>query len=222
MLPDNVFWRSFTGAQARFAARSGGASRYAAGFSPIVAFEDPARPDFAGMAALFAPGELVYMESVTHAPPGWRVDATTSMFAMAWDGRPADADASFAPVRLGPAHVERAVALATLTRPGPFGPRTIELGEYFGVLDGERLVAMAGERLEVGAFREVSGVCTHPDAQGRGLARKLMLHVIARQLARGLTPFLHVIASNAVARGLYARMGFREVREVPVFVLTRQ
>ena len=30
------------------------------------------------------------------------------------------------------------------TNPGPFGIRTIELGEYFGVFDGAQLVAMAG------------------------------------------------------------------------------
>ncbi len=115
----------------------------------------------------------------------------------------------------------QAVALATLTRPGPFGPRTIELGEYFGVFDGDRLVAMAGERAEVGCFREISGVCTHPEVRGRALARKLMLHLIARERARGQIPFLHVIATNTIACALYEALGFAVCAEVPVRVIAR-
>lgn len=222
-LPDNIFWRAFTGPQARFALRERAASRYAPGFSPIVAFEDPSRPDFDALEALCAPGEVVYAEGLTAPiPPGWRVQAQTSMFAMVWNGHLVTTDATFAPVRLGSDHVERAVALAMLTRPGPFGPRTIELGEYFGLFDGDTLMAMAGERLDIAGFREVSGVCTHPQAQGRGYARRLMLHIVARQLGREQLPFLHVVSSNAAALALYRKMGFREVREVPVHVFARE
>jgi predicted GNAT family acetyltransferase len=78
---------------------------------------------------------------------------------------------------------------------------------------------MAGERMHAAALREISGVCTHPDAQGRGLARRLMMKLIARQLERGETPFLHVMRDNATARGLYERMGFRQYREVAVRII---
>ena len=89
------------------------------------------------------------------------------------------------------------LALALLTKPGPFGPRTIELGEYFGYFDdGDRLIAMAGERMAAAGLHEISGVCTHPEHQGRGLARRLMLKLIRRQLLRGETPFLHVMRAN--------------------------
>ncbi|MCY1382404.1 FR47-like protein [compost metagenome] len=80
---------------------------------------------------------------------------------------------------------------------------------------------MAGERSFAETLREVSGVCTHPDFQGRGLARRLMLKLIARQLARGETPFLHVMSANTGALGLYQRMGFRTHREVVVRVIAR-
>jgi predicted GNAT family acetyltransferase len=109
-----------------------------------------------------------------------------------------------------------------LTQPGPFGPRTIELGDYVGAFEGERLVAMAGERAEAGPFREISGVCTHPDAQGRGWARRLMQTVIARQLQRGQTPFLHVMRENTLARQLYQRMGFHDHCETVVRVISRR
>jgi predicted GNAT family acetyltransferase len=124
--------------------------------------------------------------------------------------------------RLGPEHASQALDLAALTRPGPFGPRTIELGEYFGVFEGSRLVAMAGERMHAGSFREISGVCTHPDFQGRGFARRLMTRLLRRQMQRHETPFLHVMRDNEAAHRLYERMGFRIHRETVVRVIARR
>ncbi len=37
----------------------------------------------------------------------------------------------------------------------------------------------------VPGFTELSGVCTHPDAQGRGLGRLLSVFITQRVLARG-------------------------------------
>jgi predicted GNAT family acetyltransferase len=142
------------------------------------------------------------------------------MFKMVWDGeRPEDDEAADAQP-LGAAHAQAAVALAEVTRPGPFGLRTIELGEYFGYLESGRLVAMAGERMQAGTLREISGVCTHPDYQGRGLATRLMRKLIRREMMRGQTPFLHVVRENAGARRLYERMGFRVYLETVVRVIS--
>ena len=141
------------------------------------------------------------------------------MFRMVWQGEPPAEDPAPEAARLGPQHAAQALELATLTKPGPFGLRTIELGEYWGVFDAGRLVAMAGERMAAGTLREISGVCTHPDFQGRGLARRLMLKLVRRELQRGETPFLHVMSANTGARGLYARMGFADFRETVVRVV---
>ena len=103
--------------------------------------------------------------------------------------------------------------------PGPFGLRTIELGEYFGFFEDGRLIAMAGERMCAGALREISGVCTHPDFQGRGFARRMM-KLIRNQLRRNEIPFLHVMRENASAHGLYERTGFRDHRESVVRVVS--
>jgi ribosomal protein S18 acetylase RimI-like enzyme len=220
-LLDNIVWHALSGPQARFAAGSGAARRYAPGFSPIVGFADQARPDFDALRPHCASGEHFYCDGWTGAaPPGWSVDAETTMFKMVWDAPSPGQDDATDAVPLGPAHAQRAYDLAMLTRPGPFGPRTTELGEYFGVFEGERLVAMAGERMHAGTLREISGVCTHPDAQGRGLATRLMRKLIGRQLARGETPFLHVMRDNAVARRLYERMGFAVYRESVVRVVS--
>ena len=81
---------------------------------------------------------------------------------------------------------------------------------------------MAGERSYAGTLREISGVCTHPDFQGRGLAKRLMLKLIRREMLRNETPFLHVMRDNVGARQLYERMGFRNYREVVVRVVSRE
>jgi predicted GNAT family acetyltransferase len=100
--------------------------------------------------------------------------------------------------------------LVARTRPGPFGPRTIELGEYHGVFDGDELVAMAGERLRVAGYTEISAVCTAPAARGRGLASGLTTLVAERILERGELPFLHHADDNHSARRVYLQLGFRD------------
>jgi ribosomal protein S18 acetylase RimI-like enzyme len=220
-LLDNVAWHALTGPQARFAAGEGAARRYAKGFSPIVGFANAERPDFAAMAGFCEPGEHFYCEGGGgRLAPGWRVDEETTMFKMVWDAAWPAHDPDLQARPLEARHASQAFDLAALTRPGPFGPRTIELGEYLGIFEGERLVAMAGERMQAGRFREISGVCTVPEREGRGWARRLMLELVRRQLRRGEIPFLHVMRGNARARGLYARMGFREYREVVVRVIS--
>jgi len=221
-LLDNIMWHCLTGPHARFSAGGERARRYAKGFSPIVGFADTKSPDLDALRAHCDPGEHFYCDGWSGpAPAGWQVDHEATMFRMVWDSDvPAAADGALEARPLGAADAAQALELATLTKPGPFGLRTIELGEYFGVFDGERLVAMAGERMCAGTLREISGVCTHPDFQGRGLARRLMLTLIRRELQRGETPFLHVMRANEGAHGLYQRMGFRDHVETVVRVVS--
>jgi ribosomal protein S18 acetylase RimI-like enzyme len=219
-LLDNITWHTLAGPHAKFATGEGSVRRYAKGFSPIVGFADPERPDLAVLARFCEPGEHFYCERWSGSPPaGWRIDAESTMFKMVWKADTPATDEAPEALPLGPQHAGQALALATLTRPGPFGPRTIELGDYFGIFDSERLLAMAGERMQAGTLREISGVCTLPEHQGRGLARRLMLKLVRRQLQRGEAPFLHVMRENAGARRLYERMGFRDYAETTVRVI---
>ena len=219
-LLDNIVWHTLAGPHAKYAAGTRGARRYAAGFSPIIGFADAERPDFNALAPYCQPGEHFYCDGWSGAvPAGWRIDAESTMFKMVWEAAMPAADEAPEAVRLGLEHASQALELATLTHPGPFGLRTIELGEYFGCFEDQRLVAMAGERMQAGTLREISGVCTHPDFQGRGLARRLTIKLIRRQLQRGELPFLHVMRDNTGARRLYERMGFRNYRESAVRVV---
>jgi len=219
-LLDNIFWNCLSGPHAHFSSGTADARRYAPGFSPIVGFPDPRQPNLAALAPFCEPGEHFYCDAWTGpAPEGWRIEAESSMFRMVWDAPVPAADEAPDAIPLGPEHAQQAFELAARMRPGPFGLRTIELGEYFGYFDGERLVAMAGERMAAAGLREISGVATDPGFQGRGLARRLMLKLVRRQLLRGETPFLHVMCSNETAHRLYLRMGFRDYCETPVRVV---
>jgi predicted GNAT family acetyltransferase len=112
-------------------------------------------------------------------------------------------------------------ALAALTEPGPFLSHTHTMGRYWGVVREGRLAAMAGERMRLDGYTEVSGVCTHPDFQGQGLGRQLTAHAARAIQARGETPFLHAWSSNTGAIGLYQRLGFETRAEVHAMALVR-
>lgn len=220
---DNIVWHSLKGAHAHFALGTDAARRYAPGFSPVIGFAQPRRPDFAALLAHCEPGEQLYCLDWDGAvPAGWQVDVETTLVCMVWAGARPPADDAPDAVLLRPAHAAQALRLAGLTQPGPFGPRTLELGDYFGIFDGGDLVAMAGERFHAGSLREVSGVCTLPGYQGRGLARRLMHKLMSRQVARDETPFLHVLAGNSGARSLYRQLGYRDHRERVLRVVARQ
>ena len=221
-LLDNVTWHSLSGNQACHSTGDSRARRYSKGFSGIVGFPQAASPDLEALAGFCEPGERFYIVDWSGAPtPSWRIETESKVLRMVWDAPMPAAPEGPEPRSLGQADVAAALELTTLTRPGPFGPRTIELGDYFGYFDGPRLVAMAGERMWAGNLREVSGVCTHPESQGRGHARALTLRLVRRQLRRGETPFLHVMSANAHAIALYERLGFRRYAEYPIRVIER-
>ncbi len=141
-------------------------------------------------------------------PPDWEMVQRGEMYQMICE---ASAYAADKPIfrELTKADVPEMLALTKLTEPGPFLPRTIELGAYLGIHDSGALVAMAGERLHLPGFTEISAVCTHPQYRGRGYGNALLTTLIARIMRRGETPFLHVRTENVTAVGLYEKLGFK-------------
>ncbi|MFD9899761.1 GNAT family N-acetyltransferase [Mesorhizobium sp. UC22_110] len=122
---------------------------------------------------------------------------------------------------LGETDIPAMLALAELTKPGPFTVRALELGAFWGVKEDGRLLAMAGERMRPQGFCEISGVCSHPEARGRGLAKRLSMFVAGRIVERGEEPFLHAYATNTAAIALYESIGFSLRSTMHVAVLQR-
>jgi ribosomal protein S18 acetylase RimI-like enzyme len=213
----NIIWRALSGSHRRLSVGTERTRRYARDFPALFAFHDPASPDFESFDSHCEAGDHLYCtEWVGAAPDGWKVEAELGVVGMLWRGDRPVLDHSISVVALDEAHVEEMRALARLTRPGPFAQKPIGLGDWVGVFDAGRLVAMAGERLHAGNLHEVSGICTHPDAQGRGYARALSGRVVNRMLASGQLPILHVLSSNVRAIGMYEALGFVKRTEFPL------
>ncbi len=216
---DNPAYAALTGPHADFAERRGRAVRYPPEVSPFAAFADPSDPrGWDDLAALAGPGTVVPLAGVSAAPPGWEVLATIPGVQLVDDGVPAVPDAEA--LRLGPDDVPGMLDLVARTRPGPFGPRTVELGGYLGIRRAGALVAMAGERMRPPGWTEISAVCTDPGFRGQGLAARLIGAVAAGIRQRGDTPFLHAAADNTDAIRLYHRLGFA-LRRTTTFLVTR-
>jgi predicted GNAT family acetyltransferase len=207
---DNPIWSCLTTRHAHLARGGAQARRYPAGISPIGALSGAGSDYAADLESVVEVGDdfAVFAPSVPALPSNWETLFASRLLQMVRTDRNLLPEGEVNVMRLGAKDVPEMLALVELTKPGPFRLRTVELGNYIGIREGGRLVAMAGERLWVGEFREVSAICTHPEAQGRGYARMLMARVINRMLRAGETPFLHVEWTNKRAIDMYRGLGF--------------
>ncbi|WP_413232745.1 GNAT family N-acetyltransferase [Mycolicibacterium sp. 050158] len=218
---DNPVFASLTGPHEFFARGRRRAWRYppeVAAFAGFAGAPDP--NDWDDLAAATRLGDVVILTGVLGDPPrGWEVVEHNPGVQLVDDGMAAVPDEEA--VRLGVEDVPEMLALVAATRPGPFLPRTIELGTYLGIRHRGRLVAMAGERLHPPGWTEISAVCTDAAFRGRGLSTRLV-HAVAHQIrGRGETPFLHAAASNVTAIRLYEKLGFR-LRRTPDFLAVQR
>jgi ribosomal protein S18 acetylase RimI-like enzyme len=217
---DNPARAALLGPHAHFAERRGSVLRYPSDVTPFVALPDePDEQTWRDVAALLGPGAVVPVAGIQGSPPShWETVMDLRGVQLVDDGIAAAPDGEA--VRLGPEDVPEMLALVEHAQPGPFLPRTVELGTYLGIRREGRLVAMAGERLHPPGFTEISAVCTAESHRGQGLATRLVLAVADGIRARGETPFLHAAAGNTDAIRLYTSLGFRLRREVS-FVAVR-
>ncbi|MFJ5644659.1 GNAT family N-acetyltransferase [Streptomyces sp. NPDC093223] len=217
---DNPARASLTGPHARFAERRGRILRYPVDVSPWLALPDGmGADDWADLAALSGPGTEVGLPGYRgDVPDGWELTMNIPGVQLIDDGM--DVAPEPEAVRLGPADVPEILDLVERTRPGPFLPRTVELGTYLGIRRDGRLVALAGERLHPPGWTEISAVCTDPAYRGEGLATRLIRAVGHGIRARGEIPFLHTGAGNTGAIRLYESLGFR-LRRRTAFLAAR-
>jgi ribosomal protein S18 acetylase RimI-like enzyme len=216
---DNPVWGALTTRQAHLAIGDERARRFPSDISPFAAAPDGSPESAAALAALLPPGGGFAQMQPAPTPPPYGVAVTLSAVGVQMiASRIAPGGSKAHLVDLGEADAPEIRALAELTKPGPFLPRTHTLGRFLGIRDQGRLIAMAGERLQPAGFTEISAVCTHPDHVGHGYGAALVRAVGARIFARGDTAFLHAYATNTGAIALYRKLGFDIRSEVTVSV----
>jgi predicted GNAT family acetyltransferase len=210
---DNVIWQALTSRQTHLAQSNVKAAKFLGEVSMLAGVSEPDASAFGDLASMLRHGERVglFLELVPQILPELRLVTSADLIQMVHE----NVDASQTPSEsqeflcLGEIDVPEMLTLTQLTKPGPFNRRTHELGDYFGIRISGKLVAMAGERLRVPGYTEISAICTHPDFLGRGYASALTAMQIARIRSRAEIPFLHVLPGNRPAVGLYERLGFK-------------
>jgi ribosomal protein S18 acetylase RimI-like enzyme len=192
--------------------------------SPFAGFDEDQHNGFNELYQLLPAGRkiLYATRNLIREPEGWQLTHEIKGLQFLFTGNGTVTDHSLQLIPLQSKHADEMIALASLTRPGPFDKRTIEFGHYYGIFDNGQLVAMAGQRLHVYNYTEVSAVCTHPDHLVKGYAAALIRQQLNIICNGGQIPFLHVRNDNERAIALYERLGFRKNGVMNFYFLTRK
>jgi GNAT superfamily N-acetyltransferase len=220
---DAPIWNALTNEHREFALGNGLARRYPPFIGPLTALSEQSDAAYSELRELAGSDVTAqFLDKAWEPRRGWSIVRDGTMDQMLW------MDAVQFEQELPPTTTLREltdedsaamVALAKLTEPGPFELRTHTLGRFFGIFEAGVLVAMTGQRLHMPGFTEVSAVCTHPDARGRGYSRVLIAQVMSDILMRGETPMLHVFSANTPAIRVYRSLGFTFRRNLHLAVL---
>ncbi len=227
-LLDNPIWNALRTEHAPLALGDGLARRYPAQIGPLAGMPDTSAASYEALRDLAGKGGIVglFLQNKPSPPSGWTMLRDGAMYQMICLAAELPDPADLAPdaeiVPLTVADVPAMVELAHLTEPGPFNERTPELGTFFGIRWNGRLIAMAGERLRLPEFVEVSAVCTHPEARGRGYGSALTATVAGHIRRNGRTPILHLFAANQAAFRVYAGLGFTVRRTLELAVIQNE
>ena len=217
---DNMMWHAMSGHQRVISEGGDHARRYPVDVGPFSAVPDhPTSEDFVALGELVGVGNVaILLRGDAIAPDGWEVLGSITGVQMIGPTSPISASRDERILTLGSDDVEEMVSLTSRTKPGPFAPRTHELGVYLGIRIDGRLVSMAGQRAQTNDHVEISAVCTDQEFVGRGLGRTLINAQIQVIAAAGKLPMLHASADNARAIALYEYLGFQHRRNFGVVV----
>ena len=191
--------------------------------SPFAGFDTDTETGFRELHELLPAGRRILFATPEEIdiPNNWQLKAEVKGLQFVYPGDSRPANPSMEPVPLNETHVQEMVALAALTKPGPFNRRTISFGHYHGFFENGKLAAMTGQRLHINDYTEISAVCTHPEHTGKGYAAALLLHQLTIILSQHQWPFLHVRGDNNRAIEIYKRLGFKKNRTMNFYFLER-
>ena len=214
---DPVLWALGT-TQRELGQARGAAVRYRGEVAPFAALREPTAAAMRDLVALMQPAESVWVfgDQLPEAPGIRRAETLECLQMVLPDEAPTPPEMAGV-VELGEAGAGEMVALTNVAFPAFFRPRTVEMGQYFGVRDATgRLLAMGGERLRMPGYAEISGLCTHPEARGQGFAAGLIGRLVRLHREEGVVSWLQVGATNRNAVALYERLGFLQARSLPL------
>ena len=218
---DNPIWESLISRHQALALWQGDVARYPAEVAPFLGVMTNGIDAAATLESLAPHGDTaLLLGPVPSTPQGWELKQLAQLAQMVCPARMREVDGP-AIIELSEPHHADVLALTALVYPHYFRPRTIDLGRYFGIYRDGRLAAMAGERMGMPGYTEISAICTHPDFNGHGYARRLLAWLSNDNLERGCLPFLHVSRQNQRALRLYERNGYRVRREIAFWSLRR-
>lgn len=219
---DRPIWSALETSHAALAEGNPLARRFPPGIVPFAASADGSPESLEALAKLPGPGDVMALvEAGPIALPGG-VDVlleSTLVQMMAKAPYEPVSDPRIAP--LTEADAAEMLDLAILTKPGPFTLGAQKLGTFWGIKSEGRLIAMAGQRLRQTGFTELSGLCTHPEFQGRGLGTLLFRYVAGHIASTGATAYLHAYATNTGAISLYKTLGFEHRSEMNLRIIKR-
>ena len=208
---DNPGWNALISGNKQLSFGNDQVRYFAPNVSPFIGLRDKTDKQFQMLYDMIPhDGPVGFVTSVeTELPPMWRLVQPNKAFQMLYNQPMDPPSVEIDIVSLTEEHIPQMLALTKLTNPGPFGERTIDFGHYYGIFNGDKLVSMAGQRLHIGEYAEISAVCTHPDYLGRGYAKQLVISHIRRIRAAKNIPILHVRTDNHRALNVYEQLGFK-------------
>lgn len=216
---DNPIWHSLTTQHAGLAITAESAARYPPAVAPFAAVADSTERAAHQLLSLIDDEESAFMAGVAPNPQaGWTLEPKRPILQMVCSSRVPVVEGP-AVTTMGSVHCDDMLELTALVFPGFFRPRTLEMGAYIGIYDGKRLAAMAGERMRIDGYQELSAVCTHPACTGRGYAQRLLAILCNSAFDRGFMPFLHVYPDNERAIAVYRKLGFVDRVTLPFWSL---
>lgn len=219
-LLDNPVWNALQTAHQAYAKGTPVIQRYPGQMLPFLGCKNPAAANLQEIEPWMLVEEKLFMVGeIAPLPPNWAVAAQLECVQMICPEQNLVRQQGISVIQLTAAENEELTGLIQMVQPGYFFKDTALSGRYFGIRVENKLVAVAGERMRMPGFTEISAVCTHPSFSGKGFAQILVSHLVMQNYKEGTLPFLHVLRSNTRAINVYHLLGFRERRIIPFWQL---